>query len=389
MNKNIIIVILVLALGGLTVFTLPGLKSGGKMVTVVATDPGQGMLKIVTDPGDAQLFINGERKGNSPAEAGLSFAIKLSEGEYTITAVKVVEDGLAEYYGEKSDVFVAKDSMQSVALDLEKRETEAGRLAREEREKKEKLAREERERGKREALREKYPSGIPEPKMVAIPGGSFMMGSNENSDEKPVHAVTLSPFSMSATEVTFAQYDACVAFGGCDHYPDDRGWGRGERPVINVSWDDAQQYIQWLNKETGKNYGLPTEAQWEYAARAGSSTKYSWGDEVGRNRANCDGCGSQWDNKQTAPVGSFAANAFGLYDMHGNVWEWCQDWYDDDYYKSSPTVDPQGPSSGEDRVGRGGSWGVNPEYARSANRGYDSPGYRYYFLGFRLSLPSQ
>jgi formylglycine-generating enzyme required for sulfatase activity len=366
--KNVIIVILVLALAGLAAYSLPGLKSGEKRVEV-ATDPGEGMLKIVTQPGDAKIFINGERKGNSPAEVGQSYAIKLAEGSYKIEAV-ISSDGQEEDYGLKDDVFVAKDSMQTVNLELHKRPSAAFR----------------------EKLKAKYPNGIPEPKMVAIPGGSFKMGCDSgkdcSDDEKPVHQVTLSPFQMSVNEVTFEQYDACVAFGGCVHLPDDRGWGRGNRPVINVSWEDAQQYIQWLNQETGKNYRLPTEAQWEYAARAGSTTKYSWGNEVGRNKANCDGCGSQWDNKQTAPVGSFAANAFGLYDMHGNVWEWCQDWYDGKYYQSSPAADPQGPPSGEYRVFRGGSWGNDPAYLRSAYRSYNCPGIRYYYLGFRLSLPN-
>lgn len=335
MKKNIIIVVLLLAVAGLAVVTLYGLKSGEKP-TEVAVAPGDGMLKIVTTPGDAQIFINGQRKGNSPAEAGQSFAIKLPEGSYKVEAV-IPSEGKEEDYGLKADVFVAKDSLQTVSLELKKRPSAAFR----------------------EKLKGKYPNGIPEPKMVAIPGGSFMMGCEGGKDcaddEKPPHQVTLSSFKMSATEITFDQYDACVAFGGCAQLPEDEGWGRGDRPVINVSWEDAQQYIQWLNQETGKNYQLPTEAQWEYAARAGSSTKYSWGDEVGRNRANCDGCGSQWDNKQTAPVGSFAANAFGLYDMHGNVWEWCQDWYDSDYYQNSPATDPQGPPSGEYRVYRGGS----------------------------------
>ena len=193
---------------------------------------------------------------------------------------------------------------------------------------------------------------------------------------------------MSVTEITFDQYDACVDFGGCDHSPDDKGWGRGDRPVINVSWNDAQQYIRWLNQQTGKRYNLPTEAQWEYAARAGSNTRYSWGDEIGRNKANCDGCGSQWDDKRTAPVGSFSANAFGLFDMHGNVWEWCQDWYDSEYYQNSAKIDPQGPSTGEVRVSRGGSWRNLPDYLYSSGRYYPfRPDYRDRILGFRVVHP--
>lgn len=154
--------------------------------------------------------------------------------------------------------------------------------------------------------------------------------------------------------------------------------------MINVSWDDAVAYAKWLSGKTGQTWRLPTEAEWEYAARAGIETKYSWGNSIGNNKANCDGCGSRWDNKQTAPVGSFSANNFGLYDMSGNVWEWVYDWYDKAYYSSSPADDPQGPASGSRRVSRGGGWYNGAGYLRSALRYSDSPGIRYDVLGFRL-----
>ena len=168
------------------------------------------------------------------------------------------------------------------------------------------------------------------PEMVVIPAGTFRMGCEAGrecvSREQPVHAVTIGrPFALSKYEVTFEEYDRFT-------YPNrvnDRGWGRGRRPVINVSWNDAQEYVAWLSSEAGAQYRLPSEAEWEYAARAGTATAYSWGSQVGSNRANCDGCGSRWDNEMTAPVGSFGANAWGLHDMHGNVWEWVQDcWHD-------------------------------------------------------------
>lgn len=325
----------------------------------------KGMLQIVTNPGDAKIFINGKRKGNSPAEAGQLFAIKLDEGEYEVEAIKTT-GGAMELYGAKKDVFVAEDSKQTITLELKERRSAAFL----------------------EELKAKYPGGIPEPQMVSIPAGSFQMGCVSgigcSDDEKPVHTVTLSAFEMGVTEVTFEQWDACVAFGGCDQYPEDEGWGRGNRPAINVSWEDTQQYIAWLNKTTGKHYRLPTEAEWEYAARAGSSTQYSWGDEVGKNQANCHGCGSQWDNTQTAPVGSFGANGFGLFDMHGNVWEWVQDWKDDDYYGKSPAQNPPGPSSGKNRVYRGGGWSSGAGNMRSAYRYSNSPDFRIYYLGFRL-----
>jgi formylglycine-generating enzyme required for sulfatase activity len=155
--------------------------------------------------------------------------------------------------------------------------------------------------------------------------------------------------------------------------------------VINVSWDDVQQYLAWLSKRTGRSYRLLSEAGWEYAARAGTMTAYSWGDEIGNGNANCASCGSQWDFKQTAPVGSFAANAFGLYDMHGNVWEWTQDCVHSDY-QGAPEDDSPWVTSGkcEGRVVRGGSWHSGPGDLRSASRYADPPDLRNARLGFRL-----
>lgn len=136
-------------------------------------------------------------------------------------------------------------------------------------------------------------------------------------------------------EITFEEWDACVASDGCSHKPDDKGWGRTGRPVVDVSWQDAQQYADWLSNLTGKSYRLPSEAEWEYSARAGTNTNYFWGGKPGKNLANCSGCDSQWDNVGTAPVGSFASNDFGLFDVHGNVAEWVMDvWHNT--YENAP-----------------------------------------------------
>lgn len=170
-------------------------------------------------------------------------------------------------------------------------------------------------------------SGGHGPAMVMIPAGTFRMGCVSGLDcrdnEKPVREVDIpAPFALSIYEVTFVEWDACVAADGCGGYrPDDWDNGRGSRPVTNVSWDNANSYVEWLSGETGAEYRLPNEAEWEYAARAGTVTKYSWGNDIGVNRANCapDYCGDPWQS--VAPVGSFAPNAWGLYDMHGNVWE--------------------------------------------------------------------
>jgi formylglycine-generating enzyme required for sulfatase activity len=180
------------------------------------------------------------------------------------------------------------------------------------------------------------------PAMTVIPKGEFTMGSpsdekGHDPNEQPQHIVTIAkPFAVSTFTVTFAEWDACFRAGGCLHQPIDYGWGRDIQPVIHVSWNDAKTYVAWLSKITNKEYRLLTEAEWEYAARAGTTTAYYWGDEIGTNNANCNGCGSRWDAKQTAPVGQFDRNAFGLYDMIGNVWEWVEDCYHNNY-EGAPT----------------------------------------------------
>ena len=230
------------------------------------------------------------------------------------------------------------------------------------------------------------------PQMVVVPSGSFTMGSPSNEagrydDEGPQHVVRIEyRLAVGVNEVTFAEWAACVAGGGCGGYhPDDEGWGRGNRPVINVSWDDAQSYVSWLSKRTGKSYRLLSESEWEYVARAGSVTAYSWGNEIGRNRANCDGCGSRWDNKKTAPVGAFSANAWGLYDVHGNVWEWVADCWNDSYTGAPADGSAWERGNCSRRVLRGGSWVSKPRSLRAANRLGLTTGVRFIDLGFRIA----
>ena len=214
--------------------------------------------------------------------------------------------------------------------------------------------------------------------------GSPATEKGRYANEGPQHSVTIAkPFAVSKFDVTFADWDACVSVGGCPQVSDS-GFGRGTRPVINVSWDEAQQYVAWFSKMTGRPYRLLTEAEWEYAARAGSTTAYFWGDEIGKGNANCIGCGSQWDNRQTSPVGSFKPNAFGLYDMAGNVWQWVQDCYHDNY-DGAPT-DGSAWTIGDcsQRVVRGGSWVNNPQNLRSANRDRITTDNRINDIGFRV-----
>ena len=218
--------------------------------------------------------------------------------------------------------------------------------------------------------------------MVRIEPGTFQMGSSQGvSDERPVHEVAISQgFYLGKYEVTQAQWEAVMgnnpsSFRGC-----------GDCPVERVSWEDAQAFIRKLNEMEGENhYRLPSEAEWEYAARAGTTTRYSWGDDIGRNLANCEGCGSQWDGEKTVPVGSFPANAWGLHDMHGNVWEWVQDCRNGNY-EGAP-VDGSAWESGDcsRRVLRGGSWFDYPGILRAAYRNGFPTGLRYIYLGFRIA----
>jgi formylglycine-generating enzyme required for sulfatase activity len=155
--------------------------------------------------------------------------------------------------------------------------------------------------------------------------------------------------------------------------------------VINVSWNDAKEYAAWLAKKTGKSYRLLSEAEWEYAARAGTATKYYWGDDIGEGNANCIGCGSQWDSKQTVPVGSFKPNALGLYDMAGNVWQWVEDCWYDNYNGAPKDGSPAIEISGCRRVLRGGSWLNVPQLLRAARRDMYNSGIRFAIIGFRVA----
>ena len=207
------------------------------------------------------------------------------------------------------------------------------------------------------------------PELVVIPAGTFRMGCVSGrdceDDEVPVHEVEVSSFALGAYEVTFEEYDRFAAATGGTR-PEDRGWGRGGRPVIDVSWEDATAYAEWLSAETGERYRLPSESEWEYAARAGSATRYGWGDDIGRNRANCAGCSGRWDDAdRTAPTGSFVANAWGVHDMHGNVREWVEDCWHENYARAprDGSAWTRGGDCGR-RVLRGGSWDHVPRGLR-------------------------
>jgi formylglycine-generating enzyme required for sulfatase activity len=221
--------------------------------------------------------------------------------------------------------------------------------------------------------------------MVHIPPGEFSMGSGPgegDDDEHPLHKLLIGGFWLSKYEVTFAQYDRFAGESGRP-LPADDGWGRGERPVIRVSWDDAQAYCRWLSAKTGRTFRLPTDAEWEKAARF----KFPWGsaDPDGK-RANFKKAND--GHEHTAPVGSFpkGISFYGILDMAGNVWEWVGDRYDARYYRISPAANPAGPADGPERVVRGGSWDNSASFIRSANRSSEKPESRLRILGFRVAM---
>ena len=224
------------------------------------------------------------------------------------------------------------------------------------------------------------------PSMITVPAGSVTMGSatsesGRDRDESPQHRATIAKnFAVGKYEVTFAEWDACAADGGCNGYrPPDEGWGRGTHPVVNVSWNDAQSYIGWLRRKTGKPYRLLSESEWEYAARANTVSAYYWGARAGSTMAKF----SAGDG--TAPVGSYVPNSFGLYDMSGNVSEWAVDCLNRSY-GGAPTDGSAWTTGDCDlRALRGGAWNSSPDNLRSANRDWDATGFRVNRNGFRVA----
>jgi len=339
---------------------------------------------------DAANVLNRSRQRESEREAAEKEAERLAREE---AARKEAERLAREEAAKKEAERLARE---------EAAKKEAERLAREEaaRKEAERLAREEAE--KEEAERLKAGRAFRDcdvcPEMVVVPPGSYRMGSppseqGRDSDEGPAHQVNIAySFAVGVHEVTFEEWDACVAGGGCNgHTPGDRGWGRGQRPVIDVSWEDAQSYLQWLSGKAGKSYRLLSESEWEYVARAGTTTPFHYGSTISTEQANYNGNytygsgGKGVSRGKTVAAGSFPPNAFGLHDVHGNVWEWVQDCVNVNYQGAPDNGSAWESGDCSRRVLRGGSWDLEPWLLRSANRGGNAAGNRNYSIGFRVA----
>jgi formylglycine-generating enzyme required for sulfatase activity len=234
------------------------------------------------------------------------------------------------------------------------------------------------------------PSSMRDPEtgmeLVPVPGACYLPAFSPGEPLKQGtpsrgRPVCVEPFYIGAYEVTFEQYDRFARAAG-RALPEDEGWGRGRRPVINVSVYDALDFARWVSRQSGVRYRLPTEVEWEHAARAGSRSRFPWGDDLGSNRANCDGCGSRWDGESTAPVGSFAPSAWGLYDAIGNVGEWTCSMRDPDPARSFETCDS--PYESRRRVYRNGGWSDDPSRLEAQFRDWNAAVRRTDFVGFRL-----
>lgn len=324
----------------------------------------------------AEVFVNGQFKGECPLD------IQVAAGSFKIVAKKKVDAERERVF--EQEFRIGDGVAKKVEVQLSEAQYSTDYLA----------------KNRVQGQPGKIFRDCPEcPEMVILPPGLFTMGSpasgpDRRTNEGPQHKVSIAyALAVGKYEVSFAEWDACVATGGCSHKPKDEGWGRGRRPVIHVSWQDAQQYVQWLSNKTGKPYRLLTEAEWEYAYRAGTTTPFYTGSCINPDQANYEGnydynnCGAKTGEyrEKTIEVGSFKANAFGLHDMAGNVWEWVQDCYNHSY--AGAPGDGKAWTGGEckSRVLRGGSWNYFPYFLRAAVRIKNAPVNRGNFFGFRVA----
>lgn len=327
-----------------------------------------GRIFLEVDHPQAMLYLNGEKKGKLNIEGQIE--LSLIAGNYHLFIEHPIKNSVYSYQAKRIVTILPADSLE-LKLELKRALSPAW------------------EEHFQVLLKHNKKTSQDYPvlnrlTMLDIPTGEFMMGSSDVMFAKPAHRVRVPAFKLSKNEMTFKIYDQFVQQTGYD-IPED-AWGRGNQPVTNVSWYDAQLFIQWLNSVTkpSKPYRLPTEAEWEYATRAGTQTKYWWGDEVGQNRANCSGCFGGW-SRRTRPVGTYSANPFGLYDTSGNVFEWVQDCWNSHYNGAPNNGSPWLSGYCKYRVIRGGSWFFNEREILSASRTWNTPTKRDSTIGFRLA----
>ena len=336
------------------------------------------------------------QQGLAKLKLGVGYADGLF-GKKTRGAIKAWQEGK----GFEGTGYLTKEQAETLAAlgaDAATVHERARRAA--ERENRERKAKADAERRAREAKRpgREFRDCAECPEMVVVPAGEFMMGSpwgesGRSDDEGPRHRIRIGEaFAVGKYEVTFGEWDACVADGGCGGYePDDERWGRGDRPVVNVSWEDAKSYVRWLSRETGKRYRLLSEGEWEYVARAGTRTPFHTGGTISTDEANYDGRDAYGPGRKgvyrgkTLRVGLFPANGFGLHDVHGNVWEWVEDCWNDNYRGAPGDGSVWESGNCSRRVLRGGSWISLPRYLRSADRNWFRSGDRNNFFGFRVA----
>lgn len=327
-----------------------------------------GKLSIDVDQPGATVYLNGERKGITGPKGKIHLAVP--QGNYHLFIERGINQSVYSYQLiqqisiRKGDTLKLKMSLKRALNPIWKMDFESIL-----------------------AKNIQKPPNFPELKqlkMLEIPEGEFIMGNHDVMFAKPAHRVKVQAFKISQHEMTFDLYDRFVKQTAYDSPEDD--WGRGRQPVTHVSWSDAIIFIQWLNSVTNPKqpYRLPTEAEWEYAARAGTQSTYWWGEASGQNRATCSDCNNPW-YRRTSPVGTFPANSFGLHDTSGNVYEWVQDCWNSHYEQAPQDGSPWLSGYCKYRVIRSGCWFFNQKEIRSASRTWNTPTKRDSTIGFRVA----
>jgi len=332
----------------------------------IASDKGK--VNLVVNKPDARIYLNGENKGHLDLYGRAQ--LHLSSGNYKLFIEQAINNSVYSYQASRKVMIKPGDSLV-LNIELQKALSPAWEyhfqtiLS-------------------NNKNNTQYLTAINNLEMLEIPAGEFVMGSHDVMFAKPAHSVRVPDFKLSKNEITYELYDLFVEQTGYDIPMD--SWGRGKQPVTNVSWYDTQLFIKWLNSITtpAKPYRLPTEAEWEYAARAGTQTAYWWGSHKGRNRSNCSDCISPW-YRQTAPVGSYSPNPFGLNDTSGNVYEWVQDCWNSHFEQAPQNGSAWLSGYCKYRVIRGGCWYFNHQEITSASRTWNTATKRDSTIGFRLA----